>query len=707
MASYSFSPTTSVLTLTGEEAPEAAKYAVVDGPFFEVLGVGAFGGRTLGEADNVRGRDNVAVLSHSYWRNRFGSDPNMVGRTLRLNGEVVEVVGVMPLSFQFPSPEVEIWLPISRVTEEMIPNRRGVRWRQALLRVSAGSSRSEARVAAEGVLDRLAASYPDSNEGWTHAELVPLREVLVGGYRNATLFLMGVTVLLLLVVCASVGGLLTARTAARRRELAIRRSVGADRMRLARQLMGESLILAGLGGALGLALATVLAPLVARFSAETLGFAATVTPDLRVATFTGLVSLAAGLIFGTIPAWSVLSVPPGTFLGGARSGVGSLRRGLRSLVLAETVLAVILLSGTGLLVRSFWALVNTDPGFQTEDVWSLRLSLDPDMDVERLVTGRQAMLDLAAIVPGVVSVGGSKTSLLEGGGEPLQFMAVGASGEELSVSPESGTYIVIPGFFETLGTRFLAGRPFTKDDNGLSIVVNEALADGLWSGLNPLDQQLFLGGGALSVVGVVESLHDSGLTAGTTAAVYVDARSFPRTSFYLYVRTEPGAEAAIPSVREAIWTQYPDQAILETTRITNLLDQAVARPRWLARVIGSFGALALLLTALGVYGVVSQAVQSHRGEIAVRIALGAGPIRVLHEQMRGGLWILAVGTALGLVVALGLARAMSSLLFGITPKDPPAFFAASGTVLFFGLLATLIPAIRAARMDPAGILREE
>jgi len=707
MASYSFDPATSVLTLTGEGIPEAVKRANVDGPFFEVLGVGAFRGRTLQETDQVRGRDDVAVLSHSYWLNRFSAAPNMVGRTLRLDGDVVEVVGIMPPSFQFPSPDVDIWMPVSRVTEDMIPNLRQVRWRKALLRVPAESSPSEARVAAEGVFSRLEASYPDTNQGWSRAEIVPLRDILVGGFKNGVFFLMGITGLLMLVVCASVGGLLTARTARRGRELAIRRSVGADRMRLTRQILGESLILAGLGGSAGLVLAWMVAPVVSQFSSEVLGFSATVSPDLRMAGFTGMVSLLAGLVFGIIPAWSVLTAPPSAFLGGARSGVSGLRRGFRTLVLAETILAAVLLAGTGLMVRSFWSLVDTDPGFQSEDVWSLRLSVNARGDFETLLTDRQAILDLAAAVPGVISAGGSKTPLLEGGGEPWEFSTVGGGGEDLSVSPESGTYIVLPGFFETLGARFSAGRPFREDDNGLGIVVNETLAEGLWSGRNPLDQQLMLGGMVLSVVGVVEPLHDNGLTAGSPAAVYVDARHAARVSLYLFVRIEPGAEAAIPAIREAIWAQFPDQAILETSRITSLLDQAVARPRWLSRVIGSFGILALILAALGIYGVVSQAVQNQRGEIAVRIALGAGPNRVLREQLSGGVWIILVGTALGLGLAAALGRAMSSLLFGITPTDLPAFLAAAGTVILFGFLASLLPAHRATRVDPVRILREE
>jgi len=707
MASYWFNPTTSVLTLTGQGAPEAVEYVVVDGRFFQLLGVAAFRGRTLGEADNIPGRDGVGVLSHSYWRNRFSADPNIIGRTLRMDGEAVEVVGVMPQNFQFPSSEVDIWMPISRVTEGMIPNRRGVRWRQALLRVSGERSVSESSVAAEGVLRRLEASYPDSNDGWTRVELVPLRDILAGGYRNAVLFLMGVTGLLLLAVCTSVGGLLTARTAARTRELAIRRSLGADRRRLARQILAESLVLAVLGGLFGLILAAAAAPVVSQFASETLGFAATVSPDLRVASFVGLVSLAAGLAFGIIPAWSVLSASPGAFLGGSRGGIGGFRRGLRTLVLVETALAAILLSGTGLLTRSFWSLVNTDPGFQTQDIWSLRLDLDSDGAVEDLLSDRQTMLDLAAVVPGVVSVGGSKTPLLKSGGEPVQFTAFNLDGEEISVSPESGTYIVLPGYFETLGARFSAGRPFTKDDDGLSFVVNEALAEGLWPGRNPLDQQLLMGEAVISVVGVVESLHDRGLAVDRSPAVYVDARKFARTSLYLFVRTEPGADAAIQAVREAIWAQYPDQAIPETTRLTSLLDQALSRPRWFGRVIGSFGALALILAILGVYGVVSQAVQNHQGEIAIQIALGAKPTRVLRERLQGGLIIIAAGTGLGLVAALGLARFLSSLLFGVRAWDLPSFLAAGVTVLFFGFLASLLPAVRAARMDPAEILRGE
>ena len=707
LSSYAFDPGSSLMTLTGEGAPEGVVYAMVDGAFFAVMGVQPQLGRALGEPDNVPGRDGVVVLSHGFWNRRFAADPGMVGRNLRLDDGLYEVVGVMPPSFQFPAPDVQAWIPVSLMTEDMVPNRRDIRYRQSILRVAAPGTSGEARVAAEGVLARLAEAFPGSNEGWTRAELVPLREQLVGGFRSGLLFLMGITGLLLLVVAASVGGLLTARTSARTRELAIRLSVGADRKRLVRQLLGESLLLGTAGGAFGLALAWIASGVVSRFTSETLGFAATVTPDLRVAAFTGGVSLLTGLAFGLVPAWSVLKAPPNAFLGGGRGVVGGMRRGLRTLVLAETAMAAVLLVGTGLMTRSFQALVDTDPGFDSADVWSLRFQISAAEGPAQLAEDRQRLLDIARDVPGVLSVGGSKTPLLDGGGEAYGFNIDGPTGEPIPVTPESGTYLVLPGFFETLGARFVAGRPFTADDSRTSVVVNRTLAQNLWPGEDPLSKHLNLGSTVLPVIGVIESLHDDGLAAGSMTAVYANAVNFPRSSFFLYVRTAPGAADAIPLVREAIWAEYPDQAILGTTRVEHVLDRAVARPRWLARVIGAFGALALILAALGVYGVVSQAVHTKRGEIAVRIALGAAPAQVLREQLLSGLWIIAGGTAIGLALALGLGQAISSLLFGIEPNDLGAFGVAGVVVLGFGFVASLIPALRATRVDPMLIIREQ
>ncbi len=707
LTSYAFDPSSSVMTLTGEGLPEPVQHALVDGAFFDVLGVAAAAGRTLHRADNVPGRDRVVVLSHDFWTQRFGADPRMVGRTLRLDGAVFEVVGILPPSFAFPSQQVRVWLPASLLTEDQVPNRRDVRYRRALLRVPAPSDAGEARLAAEGVFARLADAYPETNEGWTRAELIPLRDAVIAGYRTGILFLMGVTALLLLVVATSVGGLLTARTAGRRRELAIRLSVGADRKRLARQLLGESVILGTMGGLVGLGAAWTISGVASRFTSEALGFAANVQPDLRVASFTALVSLVTGLAFGIIPSWSVLRAPPHVFLGGARGGRQGVSRGLKALVLGETALAAILLAGTGLMVRSFQSLVETDPGFDTEDVWSLRFQINIPGGADQLIVDRQRLVDIASAVPGVVSVGGSKTPLLEGGGEAYLFTTIDPAGGEIEVRPESGTYLVLPGFFETLGTRFVAGRAFTHDDSRQSVVVNSTLAESLWPGENATDRHLKLGSLVLPVLGVIEPLHDDGLAAGTQTAIYVNAVNFPRTSFFMFVRTVPGASDVIPAVRQAIWREYPDQAILETTRVGDILDGAIARPRWLARVIGGFGLLALLLAALGVYGVVAQGVQTRRGDIAVRIALGARPEWVLREQLSGGMWIIAIGTVVGLSTALGLARMISSLLFGIEAYDVVAFGSAGVAVLLVGFVATLIPALRATRIDPVHIIREE
>ncbi len=707
LSTYWFDPTSSLATLTGEGPPKGVATAFVDQAFFGVMGTEAALGRTLGEADNVSGRDAVVVLSHDFWSQELRADPGILGQSLRLDGGLLEVVGVMPPSFQFPAPEAQVWLPASLVTEDMVPNRRGVRYREGIIRVPSPSTAGEARVAAEGVFARLAEAYPDSNQGWTRAELVPLREALVGGFRMGILFLMGVTGLLLMVVAASVGGLLTARAASRTREMAIRLSIGADRARLTRQLLGESVLLASAGGILGLGLAFLASGAVSRFTSETLGFAASVTPDLRVAAFTALVSLTTGVLLGLVPAWAIRKAPPSAFLGGARQGVGGTRRGLRTLVLAETALAAILLAGTGLMTRSFIALVDTDPGFDTEDVWSLRFRLPVGGDSEQLLRDRQRIMDIASDVPGVLSVGGSKTPLLEGGGEPYTFGVPGPSGDVVEITPESGTYLVLPGFFETLGARFVTGRPFTDDDPGLTVVVNQTLAESLWPGEDPLTKHFVMAGGEWPVMGVIESLHDDGLAAGSMAAVYVDAARFPRSSLFMFLRTAPGAQDVIPAVQQAIWAEYPDQVILETKAVSGLIDEAVARPRWLARVIGVFGALAVVLAALGVYGVVSQSVSNRRGEIAVRIALGASPDRVLREHLSSGLLMIGMGTAIGLLAALGLGQAISSLLFGVAPTDFVAFGGAGLVVLACGFVASLVPAMRATRIDPVHIIREE
>ncbi len=702
---WAFEPRNSIATVGTEEGPKPATIAYVDGAFFGVAGVQAALGRGLGWADDEPGQDAVVVLSHRVWTRIFGADPSVVGRTVRVDGVANEVVGVMPPDFHLPTPEVDLFVPGSRMTEDMVPNLRQVRYRRAMLRVPTATSLDREVEEIESTLLAMEERYPDTNEGWTGARLVPLRDELVAGYRDGVVFLTVVTLLLLLVVASAVGALQTARTSGRGRELAVRMSLGADRVRVARQLVFESMTLAGIGGILGFGLAVLLGPLASDFASETMGLSADVRPDLVVAGFTAAVSVVTGALFGLMPALGVLRAPPGAFLGGARSGAGGFRRGLGLLVVAETSLAMVLLVGTGLMLRSVQSLLNVDPGFESEDVWTVRYRLPMEGDFAQLASDRDRVLAIAREVPGVSAVGGSKTGLLEGGGEPYRFSVGTAGGAPVEVTPDAGTLLVLPGFFEALGVDFVSGRAFTAADPRSTVVVNRAFAERHWPGGDAVGRSLGMGSTRFTITGVVESLRDMGLRNGEASAVYANAASFPRLSLFLYVRTEPGVSIE-PTLR-AIEAEFPGMAAISTRRVSDVLDAEVARPRWLARVSSGFGVLALLLAALGVYGVIAQAVQRRRGDIAVRIALGASPRRVVGEQMRAGLGLLVVGTAIGGVGAVVLGRVIASLLFGVEPVDPLSFATAAVVILSAGAAAALIPSVRASRVDPAGVIREE
>lgn len=720
LAAYRFTPGQSTANLVHDGRPERIDVAVVSGELFPLLGRHAALGRTITPQDAVPGRDAVVVLSHALWRTRFGADPGIAGESITMDGATMEVVGVMPASFRFPSPEAQAWVPISLVTEDKIPRHRKLRWMQVVGRLRPGVSESAALAETRGILARLAVAHADSNEGWTAADVTPLHESLVGEVRPALLILLAATGLVLLVVCANLANLLLARGAGRGREVAVRLSLGASRWRLVRQQLTESLLLSLAGGALGLILAAVGVRAVKAMSAGSLPLVDAVGLDWRMASFAVAASLATGVLFGLLPAWTASGLRPASWLraggagGGGNGGHGRLLRG--ALVMGETALAVVLVIASGLMLKSFWKLVRVDPGFETEQVLTFSIRSPANLPVRdgetedrgaSLIRYQREILEAVERVPGVVSVGASKTQPLASGGEPLELTTVDAGGNERTLRPDSGMQIVSPGYFETLGVTVLEGRTFAEHDPPQAVVINQAMAEQYWPDESAVGQRLGTPPRQIEIIGVVAGVRHEGMAQAARGAMYVQPTAGPRTAMTVYARTASDPMAAAPAIREAVWSVNPHQPISNLGRLTQTLDADVARPRFFTTLLATFAGLALVLAALGIYGVVAYTVGQRTGELGIRVALGARAADVLRLILSQAMRVCTAGLALGLLGSFWLSQLLAGLLYGVEPRDPATFV---GVALLLGtvaLLASFVPALRATRVDPVTALRGE
>lgn len=713
-SAWTYFPGLSSASLTGAGEPERLPAANVDGAFFETLGMPALAGRFLTGDDDREGKNHVAVVSASLWKRRFGGDRALIGRPVLLDGTPFEVVGVMPPAFEFPSAEVDVWMPLSNLGEDSTPHRRDVRWLDVVGRLAPGTNLTAARAGVEALYERLARQYPDSNTGFEHAIVVPLATAVTGDVRKPIGLLLGAVFLVLLIGCVNVANLLLARASAREREIGIRAALGAGRARLIRQLLTESLLLSLTGGLLGLILARWGIDGLMAFAGGHVPRASGIRMDSGVVLFALLLSVATGVAFGLLPA---LSAARGSLRGalegsGGRGGTesrgASLRRGL---VVGEITLAVALLVGAGLLLRSFWRLTHADPGLRPESVLTLAVTVPADLyNAEKDGPYRTQMLAALRALPGVVAAGLSKTLPLHGGGEPYPVLVEGRPDLEKYKAP-GGAIIVSPGYFSALRIPILRGRDFTDADMETEkpvLLVNRALARTLWGDADPVGRGLIFGGKQrLEVIGVVGDVRQEGLGQSPFATMYVPMSRFPRGSLKFYLRTQGDPTALAASARAAIHRLDPNQAISGVQPLTEVVAETVAGPRFLTLLVGVFGAAALLLAAIGVYGVISFSVARRTREIGVRIALGADRAAVRRLVLREGMALAGAGLALGLVAALALSRVLSSMLFETRAHDPLTLASVGALLLAVALVACAIPARRAANLDPQEALRME
>jgi putative ABC transport system permease protein len=709
LAAYNYTSGFTGMNLIGSGEPSRVAAAYVSDGFFQTFGVAAASGRTILPEENVAGRDKVVVLSDGLWRRRFGGDAGIVGQKITLEGAPFTVIGIMPRSFEFPAREVDVWAPLSLVTDDMVPHRRSLRWLNVVGRLKAGQTIDTATSGTTLLLKQLEQQYPDDNKGWGSAALRSLEDVLVGNVRPALLVLLAAVGLVLLIACANLANLLLARGTARSREIAVRVALGAQRSRLIRQLLTESIVLSLIAGAISLLIAISGTNSLIALGGSTIPRPDSIHVDVVVIVFAFIVSVITAVFFGLIPALKVTALNFYEALKqGGRGFSGGGNRLRDALVVAQIAVAAMLLVGSGLVLKSLWKLVNVDPGFDAQPVLALRISIPKSKHAteQQEVNYRNRLMQSIATVPGVVAVGGSKTMLLKGGGEPYEFTLQGPKGP-VEVRTRSGAYMITPDYFRALGIPLLRGRAFSEADNSPVVIINQATAQQYWPEEDPVGKSIFLGKNRFEIVGVVRNVHNDGLTTEAATAIYVPINIFQRSNLNIFVRAAVPPMSLVNAVQRAIWSVEKDQPITDIAPLNQKVAATRSQPRFFTFLLGIFGALAVVLAAVGAYGVLAYTVHQRTNELGVRMALGAEPRDLLAMVLLQGFKLALAGLGIGLVGALLTTRLLSSLLFGVTATDPLTFITAGTVLSLVALLASYIPARRATKVDPMVALRYE
>jgi putative ABC transport system permease protein len=713
--------------LTGDGDPEHIGAIVATANLFSVLRLTPLLGRTFTADDEGANATPVVVLSRTLWVRRFGADPGVVGRDIVLDGVKHTVIGVVPPAFNYPSKKAEVYVPAFFTPEQLAQRDNHSDW--VVGRLKAGVTLAEAQAEMSSVAKSLETDYPQSNTNIGIA-IVPLREDLATGsallgesdVRDTLLILLGAVAVVLLITCANIANLLLARGAARRRELAVRQALGANRARVLRQLFTESVVLASLGLVVGIAFSAASLGYLSRLIPGTLPSGTAPALDLRVLGFTCGVTFLTALLFGVGPALAAARVD---FANAVTRGVGrgagprgALAR--NALVAGEIALTVVLLAAAGLLLRSYARLLDVDPGFRPEHVLVAETDWSPSKygDAASRKAFYAGVLERTRAIPGVASAGFVTNP-------PLTFQGgrafIAAEGQPLPPPGEFARNIasgrgVSTGYLETLGVPLIRGRGFDSRDSAdaaPTALINEAMARMRWPGEDPVGRRFrygFPNAPRITVVGVVGDMKQMGLDTASFPEFYTPVEQAVIESFlwprYLVVRTKDDPLSLAPAVREAVRDVDPDQPVGFRT-MSDVFDAAVGNRTTQLTLVACFAVLGLLLASIGLFGVLSYTVARRTSEIGLRMALGAQRANVVGSVVRSALLTAVVGLAIGLAGALALSRLLASSLFGVQPTDPATLAAVSAVVLAVALLASYVPARRAADVDPVSALRTE
>jgi len=701
--------------LTGEGEPEQVSGALVSATFFSALGSKPFLGRTIRAEDDQPGGDNyVVVLSYALWQSRFGSDHGIIGRMLRVSAENYRVIGVMPRGFDYPDKS-KVWCPL--VPGGQLHDNR----RSHLLTVIADLRSGEPLGSARGEMTAIAERIEKQNPGVDPDMLitvVSLKKSLVAPVQPALLILIFAVSLLLLIACANLANLLLARVAARQKEFAIRAAIGAGRARLVRQLLTENLVVTSLGAALGLEIASQSLRFIVAVNTENMPRFGEISIDWWVLGFTLLVSLFTGLLFGLAPALMGTKTDLNTSLKeGASVSTGATRYGSsQALVLPQFALAVVLLVGAGLVGNSFVRLLRVNPGFNQSGVLTIGLFLSPieypEGDPKGPVLLHQ-MLESIRSVQGLSSVG-LVNALPITGGPDTDFVIEGRPVPPANNEPSADIRTVDSGYFRTMGISLLAGREFTEADNAGAarvMLINRTMARDYWPHENPIGQRVTMKdwGPPLTgeIVGVVGDVKTNGLEAAVGPMIYWPYSQFPQLFNTIVVRSEGDSLRLVPALKGAIWAVDKNQPISKTETLDQILAESLARRRLYMVLLGAFSCAALLLAAVGIYGLVSYSVSQRTHEMGIRLAIGAERRDVFLLVLGQGARVALLGIAVGIAAALALTRLMSNLLFGVSATDPLTFAGVALLLTLTMLVTSYIPARRAMRVEPMVALRHE
>ncbi len=718
-----------------DDRAERVSYALASVELFPLFGVPPRLGRTFETQEGQPGGDAHVVLSHDFWRSHFGASETVLGESVMLDGEPHTIIGVMPVGFRFPNAQTQLWKPIALAPLEA-DNRSG-RWLAAIGRLHPGADLQRARTEMRALAGRLATAYPETNDGWD-VTLTPLHSAVVSGARSPLLMVWAVTGLMLLVACANIAHLLLARAATRRHELSVRAALGAGRRRLLAQLMTESVLLSLLGGLGGLVVALVGVRLVTTLAAGSLPRVDAIGIDLGVLGFALALSLLTGLLFGLAPASGAMreSVAGAVRDSSSRMTTGGLRQ---ALVVAEVAIALLVVIGTALLIRSFVSVSRVDPGFEPRQLLSARVEppmrveldgVDIETAIQRVMARRQQaatffdrLIEDVEALPGVEAAAAVNYGPLAGDSWFFNFSVAGRPEPADGLLPSGLARVITPGYFETLGIPLLRGRGASHaDDQGAPnvVVIDSEMARLYWPGEDPLGQRITMGDVppefaeqfTFTVVGVVgEVRHNSLETMARPAAYFPFAQATTGHhgdwGMSLMVRTAGDPLALAGSIRDVIQRHDPSLPVFQVRSMQQAVELSKAGRRLQLQLVGALAMVTLILAAVGIYGVIAYSVSRRTREMGIRLTLGARGGQILQQVLREGMAPVIAGLMLGLAGALALARVLSSFLFGIEPIDAQSFLSGSLILSAVAVLACLIPAWRATRVDPAVVLRHE